>query len=174
MRVVSVVLGLCLVTSAARSAELPCAQVRIIVPFPPGGAADVGARLIGERLEPLLKKPVIVENRAGATGNIGMAALAAAPPDGCTLAHNAAVVATFTASFSKLSYDPINDLVPIGGAGITPTLRTLEVRAPNRQAERVRATIFWWIPRNWRTWSFTRRAQATSRRSCARLKRASP
>ena len=55
-------------------------------------------------------------------GNIGTAAVAAAPADGCTLLNNAAVIATFTASFAKLGYDPIADLMPIGGIGITPTL----------------------------------------------------
>jgi len=140
MRIVPVVLALCLAASGAWSAELPCAQVRIIVPFPPGGAADVAARFIGERLEPLLKKPILIENRAGATGNIGMAAVAAAPPDGCTLANNAAVIATFTASFSKLSYHPINDLVPIGGIGITPTLL---VTAASNPANDVKGLLEW-------------------------------
>jgi len=140
MRIVPVVLALCLAASGAWSAELPCAQVRIIVPFPPGGAADVAARFIGERLEPLLKKPILIENRAGATGNIGMAAVAAAPPDGCTLGNNAAVIATFTASFSKLSYHPIKDLVPIGGIGITPTLL---VTAASNPANDVKGLLEW-------------------------------
>jgi tripartite-type tricarboxylate transporter receptor subunit TctC len=65
---------------------------------------------------------VIVENRAGATGNVGTLAVVTSPADGCTLLNNAAVIATFPASFSKLGYDPIADLVPIGGIGITPTL----------------------------------------------------
>ncbi|MEW6452120.1 MAG: tripartite tricarboxylate transporter substrate binding protein [Pseudomonadota bacterium] len=104
------------------AAELNCPQVRLITPYPPGGATDVASRLIAERLEPALKKPVIVENRAGATGNIGTIAVVTSPADGCTLLNNAAVIATFTASFAKLGYDPINDLTPIGGIGITPTL----------------------------------------------------
>ena len=57
-----------------------------------------------------------------ATGNIGTIAVAQSPADGCTLLNNAAVIATFTASFAKLGYDPLNDLIPIGGIGITPTL----------------------------------------------------
>jgi tripartite-type tricarboxylate transporter receptor subunit TctC len=106
----------------ALAAELNCQQIRLITPYPPGGAADVASRLLAERLEPALKKPIIIENRPGATGNIGTAAVAAAPADGCTLLNNAAVIATFTASFAKLGYDPIADLMPIGGIGITPTL----------------------------------------------------
>jgi tripartite-type tricarboxylate transporter receptor subunit TctC len=94
----------------------------LVVPYPAGGATDVAARLVAERLEPALKKPVVIENRAGATGNIGTVAVIGSPPDGCTLLINAAVIATFPVSFTKLAYDPIKDLVPIGGIGITPTL----------------------------------------------------
>jgi len=121
MRLAATALALILSTTAAM-AELSCPQVRLITPYPPGGATDVASRLIAERLETSIKKPVIVENRAGATGNIGTMAVIASPPDGCTLLNNAAVIATFPASFSKLGYDPLADLVPVGGIGITPTL----------------------------------------------------
>jgi tripartite-type tricarboxylate transporter receptor subunit TctC len=103
-------------------AQIQCGQIKLVVPYPPGGATDVAARLVAERLEPALKKSVVIENRAGATGNIGTTAVATAPPDGCTLLVNAAVIATFPASFSRLPYDPIRDLVPVGGIGITPTV----------------------------------------------------
>jgi tripartite-type tricarboxylate transporter receptor subunit TctC len=106
----------------ARAADLPCAQIRLITPYPPGGATDVASRLIAERLGPALNKTVIVENRAGATGNIGTLAVVTSPPDGCTLLNNAAVIATFGTSFSKLGYDPLSDLTPVGGIGITPTM----------------------------------------------------
>jgi len=109
-------------TAHAQAAELNCAQVRLITPYPAGGATDVASRLIAERLELALKKPIIVENRAGATGNIGTVAVVTAPADGCTILNNASVIATFPTSFSKLGYDPINDLIPVGGIGITPTL----------------------------------------------------
>src|SRR5690606_25155200 len=109
--------------SAQSTAQnLPCQQIRLITPYSAGGATDVSSRLIAEQLELALKRPVVVENRAGATGNIGTAQVANAAPDGCTLLNNAAVIATFTASFSKLPYHPINDLIPVGGIGITPTL----------------------------------------------------
>jgi tripartite-type tricarboxylate transporter receptor subunit TctC len=106
----------------ALGADFDCARATVVVPYPAGGAADVAARLIAERLEALTKKSFVVENRPGATGNIGTAAVANAKPDGCTLLVNAAVIATFPASFTKLAFDPIGDLVPVGGIGITPTL----------------------------------------------------
>jgi len=121
----------CLIATGAQ-AQVKCTTVRLVVPYPAGGATDVAARLVAERLEPALKTSVVIENRAGATGNIGTAAVAAAPPDGCTLLVNAAVIATFPASFSRLAYDPLRDLVPVGGIGITPTvLVTASTNPPN-------------------------------------------
>lgn len=104
------------------AADYDCARVMVVVPYPAGGAADVAGRLVADRLEALMKKSFVVENRPGATGNIGTAAVANARPDGCTLLVNAAVIATFPSSFTKLAYDPLKDLVPLGGIGVTPTL----------------------------------------------------
>ena len=71
MRIFGALLVLLFGASGALSAELNCQQIRLITPYPPGGAADVASRLLAERLEPALKKPIIIENRPGATGNIG-------------------------------------------------------------------------------------------------------
>ena len=122
MRSFVVLLAAGLITTASFAADYDCPRVTVIVPYPAGGATDVAARLVGDRLEPLLKKSVVVENRAGATGNIGTVAVVNAKPDGCTLLVNAAVIATFPSSFSKLAYDPIKDLTAVGGIGVTPTL----------------------------------------------------
>jgi tripartite-type tricarboxylate transporter receptor subunit TctC len=94
----------------------------VIVPYPAGGAADVAARLVADRLELGLKKSFVIENRPGATGNIGTAVVVNARPDGCTLLVNAAVIATFPWSFTKLGFDPVKDLAPVGGIGVTPSL----------------------------------------------------
>lgn len=132
MRVASVLAALCIGASSApaalsavgsaSAADLDCAQIKLVVPYPAGGATDVAARVVGERLEASLKKSTIIETRPGATGNIGTVAVINSKPDGCTLLVNAAVIATFPYSFSRLNYDPLNDLVPIGGIGVTPTL----------------------------------------------------
>ena len=109
-------------TASALAADFDCPRVTVIVPYPAGGAADVAARLVADRLEAGLKKSFVIENRPGATGNIGTAAVVNAKPDGCTLLVNAAVLATFPSSFSKLGFDPVKDLAPVGGIGVTPTL----------------------------------------------------
>jgi tripartite-type tricarboxylate transporter receptor subunit TctC len=125
-------LGLLLAASAASAQDLPCSPLRLVVPYPAGGATDVAARLIAERLEPALKKTVVIENRAGATGNIGTVVVVQSAPDGCTLLVNAASIATFTVSFSRPGYDAMKDLVPVGGIGLTPTmLVTATANPPN-------------------------------------------
>jgi tripartite-type tricarboxylate transporter receptor subunit TctC len=122
MRMLAALLAAGLGASSCFAADLDCARVTVIVPYPAGGAADVAGRLVADRLEAQLKRSFVVENRPGATGNIGTAAVVNAKPDGCTLLVNAAVIATFPSSFSKLPYDPLRDLVPVGGIGVTPTL----------------------------------------------------
>jgi tripartite-type tricarboxylate transporter receptor subunit TctC len=88
--------------------------LRLLVPFPPGGATDITARVLSEPLARVLGIPVIVENRAGAGGSIGMAEVARSAPDGLTLG-----VATLSthgvnpAVYTKLPYDPIKDFVPV-------------------------------------------------------------
>lgn len=88
--------------------------LRIIVPFPPGGATDITARSLQEPLSRILKQPVVLENRGGAGGSIGMAEVARAPADGLTLG-----VATLSthgvnpAVYNKLPYDPIKDFVGV-------------------------------------------------------------
>jgi len=122
MRWLWAMLALVLSTTLAWAIDYPCAQVRIIVPYPPGGSNDVATRIVAERLEAVLKKTVVVESRPGATGNVGTLATVHAKPDGCTLLVNGAVIATFPYSFAKLGYDPLKDLVPVGGIGVSPTV----------------------------------------------------
>ena len=143
MRAISIAgaLLLCAGSGWAQGAQdYPCSQVKIVVPYPAGGATDVATRVVAERLEAALKKTFFVENRGGATGNIGTAAVVAAPPDGCTVLVNATVIATFGHSFSKLSYDPFKDLAPVGGIGVTPTLI---VAAPSVPANDIKGLAEW-------------------------------
>src|SRR5262245_46424344 len=140
MRTVLAALALALGSSAAAAQELPCSQLRIIVHYPAGGATDIATRVVAERLDAALKKPVVVENRGGAAGNIGTVAAINSPPDGCTLLVNATVIATFPHSFSKLAYDPFKDIVPVGGMGVTPSL---VVAAPSVPAKDIKGLVEW-------------------------------
>ena len=103
-----------LMPAHAQSAFTPTRQVTLVVPFPPGGGTDALARILVERLSVVWKQPVIVDNRAGAQGNVGTAWAAKAPADGHTfvLAHQG----VFTVNphlYKESSLDPLKDLKPI-------------------------------------------------------------
>ncbi|HEY0185604.1 MAG TPA: tripartite tricarboxylate transporter substrate binding protein, partial [Rhodopila sp.] len=111
--VLCVVLGLS-VAMGATAQPLP-KQIRMVVPFSPGGPADLIARMLAERLGPQLNATVIVDNRPGANGTIGVEMVARAAPDGATLLFATSGMLTISpALYKHLSYDPLKDLSPIG------------------------------------------------------------
>jgi tripartite-type tricarboxylate transporter receptor subunit TctC len=105
-------LALCLGMSAAQ-AEYPDHAIKAIVPFPPGGGTDIFGRLIGQQLAMTLNQTVVIENRSGADGNIGMEATARSAPDGYTLLMNSSAATVNPVMYSKLRFDAVNDLVPV-------------------------------------------------------------
>jgi len=108
------ILALVLACGCARAQPYPSKPVRIVVPFPAGGIADVYARLIGARVGESWGHPVVVENRTGAGGNIGVDAVAKSPPDGYTLAMGAIGPNAVNVSlFAKMPYDPVRDFAAI-------------------------------------------------------------
>ena len=102
-------------------AAWPERTITIIVPFPAGGPNDLLGRLLAAELAPKLGQNVIVENRVGATGNIGLSAGARAAPDGYTLVVVTNIV-LINPSVSKVGYDPLNDFVPIAYLGAAPNV----------------------------------------------------
>lgn len=99
---------------AAFAQNWPAKPVTLVVPGPAGGTPDVFARQLAQRLEPELGQTIIVDNRAGAAGNIGASAVARAAPDGYTLLMGfAQTMAINPVAFQKLPYDPVADFVPI-------------------------------------------------------------
>ena len=96
-----------------RAQAYPSRPVRIIVGFPPGGATDIQARLMGQWLSDRLGQPFIVENRPGASGNIGTEAVAKAPADGYTLLQVVTPHAINAALYTNLSFDFIRDIAPV-------------------------------------------------------------
>ncbi len=92
----------------------PSRPVRMIIPFAPGGASDFVGRIMQPRLGELLGQPIVVENRAGASGNIGVEAAARSAPDGYTLfLGNIGTIAVNPAVFPKLAVNPLTDLVAV-------------------------------------------------------------
>jgi tripartite-type tricarboxylate transporter receptor subunit TctC len=107
----------------AAASSFPERTVRIIVPFPAGGATDIVARALAERMSAAWKQPVIIENVAGATGAIGTAQAARAPRDGYTLiAGVGTTTAILNALKPNLAFDPINDFAPVSLITVFPNI----------------------------------------------------
>jgi tripartite-type tricarboxylate transporter receptor subunit TctC len=121
------VLFLCAACAAAQA--YPSRLLRIVVPFPPGGGVDTLGRIVAQKISPALDQPVVVENRAGATGIIGTEAVARAAADGYTIVIGTPGPMTIAAAAGrKLGYDPLKDFASITmGVRLTPIL----VVAPN-------------------------------------------
>jgi tripartite-type tricarboxylate transporter receptor subunit TctC len=98
----------------ARAAPYPERSITLVVPFAPGGSTDILARMVSEHLQRALRQPVIVENRTGASGNIGTAAVARSAADGYTLLFNTMSVHTMNhALFAAMPFDGVGDFSPI-------------------------------------------------------------
>jgi tripartite-type tricarboxylate transporter receptor subunit TctC len=105
--------------STAALAQYPNKPIRLIVPFPPGGAAELGARIFAQPLSQQLGQPVIIETRPGAEGIIASEAVKKADPDGYTLYYGTATGMSFAPAAKKVPpYDPVNDFTPISMVGI--------------------------------------------------------
>ena len=98
-------------TAAAQTADAP---LKLIVPFTPGTGIDLIARTVGPKLSERLKRPVVVENRAGASGNIGTEAVVRAAPDGSTLLVSVNTLVMNRSLYPQMTFDPVRDLTPIG------------------------------------------------------------
>ena len=108
----------------------PSQPIRLIAPFPPGGSVDITARLIAEPLGAQLGTRVVIDNRSGASGNIGMEAAARAAPDGYTVVLNTLPLVTNQSLFDKLTWDPIRDFTPIGMVATSPHVLVVPNRLP--------------------------------------------
>lgn len=123
-------LALCAVTfAAAAQSDYPSKPIRLIAPFSPGGALDLIARGVGAKLSESIGQPVVVENRAGASGAIGSDAVAKAAPDGYTILLGATTTHGINPAFNpkSLPYDAVKDFTPISLVGTIP--HALVVRA---------------------------------------------
>jgi tripartite-type tricarboxylate transporter receptor subunit TctC len=129
-KLIAVLFG-ALVATSALAQSWPQKPVRFIVPFPPGGATDISARLLGERLSEIWGQQVVIENRGGAGGGVGAAEAARAAPDGYTLFFPSGSVMTANQHiYAKMNYDPEKDFVPVTNVVSGPQVLTVPASSP--------------------------------------------
>jgi tripartite-type tricarboxylate transporter receptor subunit TctC len=104
--------------NAAAQDAYPSKPIKIIVPFTPGTGIDILARTLGEKLGEDWKTAVVIDNRPGASGNIGTEAVAKSPPDGYTLLMTASTIVLNRSLFKSIPYDPIKDFAPVAPLAI--------------------------------------------------------
>lgn len=124
-----------LASAAGSAGAWPTQAVKLVVPFPPGGGTDVLARMLAERLRPLLNQTVVIENRPGATGNIGNDLVAKSAPDGHTVLIQGTIIGSFPHLFAKLTYDPVKDLQAVGTVAESPNVIVVQPGSPLRSVQ---------------------------------------
>jgi tripartite-type tricarboxylate transporter receptor subunit TctC len=126
------VAALCAQYVGAQSDAYPNRPIRLIVPFPPGGSVDTVARLLAPKLSESLGQPIVIDNRSGASGNIGSEAVARAKPDGYTLLLNTLPFVVNPSISRHTPYDVIGDFAPISLISSSPSLLAVHPSTPAR------------------------------------------
>ena len=119
--------------ASAAAQAWPAKPIRLMVPFPPGGSTDIVARIVAQKLSERLGQSIVIENRGGAGGTLGTAAVAKAAPDGYTL--GVASTSTHVVApgvYAKLEYDPVKDFAPVGLMAVSPYLLVVNPSVPAR------------------------------------------
>jgi tripartite-type tricarboxylate transporter receptor subunit TctC len=125
-----------LTAGAAQAQDFPSRPIRFVVPFPPGPAGDLTARYYAKRLQELVGQPVIVDNRPGGNGFIGVQAALSQPADGYTVfVGSNSPMAANAALFRKLPYDPVGDFAPLHGLMRAPMVIVVSAQSPYRTLE---------------------------------------
>jgi tripartite-type tricarboxylate transporter receptor subunit TctC len=137
IRLLSIALASAVVTASAIAQTgdggWPDRPIRLVVPFPAGSSTDIIARIVAQKLSHRLGQQIVIENRAGASGNIGADAVAKAAPDGYTIGLATASTHAVAASLSaNLPYDPIKDFAPVAMIGSQPYVLVLHPALPAR------------------------------------------
>ena len=130
------VVALCLAAGEAAAQQYPSRPIRFIVPFAPGGGADVIARSLSDRLAQSLGQPVLVENKPGAGATVGADLVAKSAPDGYTLLYGTPgpqIINPYL--MKKLPYDPVNDFAPISRLVVVPNLLVVHPSVPAKTVQ---------------------------------------
>lgn len=126
------------VAGSAVAQTYPTKPIRLVVPFPPGGTADIHGRMLGEKLAQRLRQQIVVDNRSGASGNVGLEIVARSPADGYTIAISTVGSWVVNPHLYKLTYDVLSDFAPIIHIASTPGVLAVH---PSLPAKTVRELI---------------------------------
>jgi len=123
----------------AQTENFPTRPVRVVSPFPAGGSVDLVARMVAVKLTDFLGQQVVVENRSGASGNIGTEVVARAAPDGYTLLVNTIPLVANTFLYAKMPYHPLNDFAPVMLISSSPSMLAVHPSLPVRSVKELLA-----------------------------------
>ena len=126
-------LGCC--ASVAMAQPYPAKPIRMILAFPPGGPTDINARSFAQKLGEQLGQQVVVDNRAGAGGNIGAAEAARAAPDGYTIFYNTSAIAIAPSLYAKVPFDPLKDYAPVVLTATVPLVLAVNPNLPVKSVQ---------------------------------------
>jgi len=125
-----------LLAGIVQAQSWPQKPVKFIVPFPPGGATDISARLLGQQLQEIWGQTVVIENRGGAGGGVGATEAARATPDGYTLFFPSGSVVTANQHvYAKLGYDPVKDFLPVTKVVSGPQVLVVNANSPYKTVQ---------------------------------------
>jgi tripartite-type tricarboxylate transporter receptor subunit TctC len=130
LQALAVVLSLLLVPSAASAQDFPNKQIRLIVPFPPGGPNDIIARVVGQRMSEIFKQPIVIDNRGGQGGVLGTDMVAKATPDGYTIGIVSASSLVIAPTMDKVAYDVAKDFSPVTLCTTVPEMLVVAADVP--------------------------------------------
>src|SRR5438034_34761 len=119
----------------ATAQTYPAKPIRMILAFPPGGPTDINARSFAQKLSEQMSQQVVVDNRAGAGGNIGAAEAARAAPDGYTVFYNTSAIAIAPSLYSKVPFDPVKDYAPVALTATVPLVLAVNPNVPVKSVQ---------------------------------------
>src|SRR6186997_1810864 len=141
MKRTALLLAALLLSSAVHAQSYPNRSVRVIIPWPPGQATDLAARLVGEKLSQQLGQPFVMENKPGAGGSIGTDAVAKAAPDGYTLLAASSGPISIMPNLQKTPYEPLRDLAPVSLIATVPFALVVAPSFPAQNAKEFLALV---------------------------------
>jgi tripartite-type tricarboxylate transporter receptor subunit TctC len=123
-------LSLLLAPLAAKAQDFPSKQIRLIVPFPPGGPNDIIARVVGQRMSEIIKQPLVIDNRGGQGGVLGTDVVAKAAPDGYTIGIVSASSLVISPTMDKVAYNVQKDFAPVTLVTTVPEMLVVATNVP--------------------------------------------